>query len=60
MEVSGQLHAPDAITPGERAPCTHGIGSWVGPRRCGEEKKNPSPCRESNSYRPAYSTVRYL
>jgi len=27
MEVSGQLHAPAALTPG-----THWIGGWVGPR----------------------------
>jgi hypothetical protein len=32
MELSGQLYAL-----GERAPGTHWIGDWVGPRR-GEEK----------------------
>jgi hypothetical protein len=32
MEVSGQLHAPAALTPRERAPGTHWIGGWVGPR----------------------------
>jgi hypothetical protein len=32
MEVSGQLHAPARFTPGERAPGTHWIGGWVGPR----------------------------
>jgi hypothetical protein len=31
MEVSGQLHAPAALPPGERAPGTHSIGGWVGP-----------------------------
>jgi hypothetical protein len=31
MEVSGQLHALTAL-PGERAPGTHWIGGWVGPR----------------------------
>jgi hypothetical protein len=32
MEVSGQLHAPAAFTPRERAPDTHWIGGWVGSR----------------------------
>jgi hypothetical protein len=32
MEVSGQLHAPVALPPRERAPGTHWIGGWVGPR----------------------------
>jgi hypothetical protein len=32
MVVSGQLHAPDALPPGERATGTHWIGGWVGPR----------------------------
>jgi hypothetical protein len=32
MEVSGQLHALADLPPGERAPCTHCIGGWVGPR----------------------------
>jgi hypothetical protein len=27
--VSGQLHAPAALPPGERAPGTHWIGGWV-------------------------------
>jgi hypothetical protein len=31
MEVSGQRHAPAALTPGKR-PGTHYAGSWVGPR----------------------------
>jgi hypothetical protein len=30
--VSGQLHVPDSFTPGERAPGTHWMGGWVGPR----------------------------
>jgi hypothetical protein len=29
--VSGQLHAPAALPPGERAPSTHYIGGWVDP-----------------------------
>jgi hypothetical protein len=32
MEVSGQLHAPAALPPGERAPGTHWIRCWVSPR----------------------------
>jgi hypothetical protein len=30
--VSGQLHAPAALSPGERTPGTHWIGGIVGPR----------------------------
>jgi hypothetical protein len=32
MGVSGQLHAPAALPPSERAAGTHWIGGWVGPR----------------------------
>jgi hypothetical protein len=32
MKVSGQFHAPAALPPEERAPSTHWIGNWVGPR----------------------------
>jgi hypothetical protein len=32
MEVSGQLHNPAALPLGERAPSTHLIGGWAGPR----------------------------
>jgi len=32
MEISGQLHAPAALTARERAHGTHWIGGWVGPR----------------------------
>jgi hypothetical protein len=34
MEVSGQLHAPAALPPVERATRSHWIGGWVGPRAC--------------------------
>jgi hypothetical protein len=34
MEVTGQLHAPAALPPGERAPGTHWIGALVDPRVC--------------------------
>jgi hypothetical protein len=30
--VSGQLHSPVALPPGERAPGTDWIGGWVDPR----------------------------
>jgi hypothetical protein len=30
--LSGQPHAPAALSPGERTPGTHWIGRWVGPR----------------------------
>jgi hypothetical protein len=32
LEVSGQLHAPAGLPPGERAAGTHWIGGWVDPR----------------------------
>jgi hypothetical protein len=44
--VSGQLHAPTALFPGERTPGTHCTGGWVGPRPgldTGVRGKNPLP-----------------
>jgi hypothetical protein len=32
MKMSGQFHALDALLPQERAPSSHWIGGWVGPR----------------------------
>jgi len=32
MEMCGQLHAPAALKHRERAPDTHWMGGWVGPR----------------------------
>jgi hypothetical protein len=32
MEVSGQLHAPAVLPPGEKVPSTNWIGGWVGSR----------------------------
>jgi hypothetical protein len=52
MEVSAQLHAPAALPPGKRAPGTHLIGGWVGPRAVLDavvKRKIPSPHRESNT-----------
>jgi hypothetical protein len=51
MEVSGQLHAPAALPPRERAPDTHCIGVFVGLRTVLDtvmKRKIPSPLRESN------------
>jgi hypothetical protein len=55
MEVSGQLHAPGALPPGERAPGSHWIGGWIGPRAGLDavEKRKSLHCRESNPGRPA-------
>jgi hypothetical protein len=42
---------PDRFTPRERAPGTHWIGGWVGPRAVLDtvvKRKIPSPCQESN------------
>jgi hypothetical protein len=50
MEVSGQLHAPAALHPGERARDTHWIGGWVGLRAVLDavvKRKILSPRRES-------------
>jgi hypothetical protein len=44
MEVSVQLHSPAALPP--RAPGTHWVGGWVGPRAVLDavvKRKNPSP-----------------
>jgi len=49
MEVSGQFHAPAVLSPMERAPGTHWIGDWVGPRTglvAVVKRKIPSPRRE--------------
>jgi hypothetical protein len=32
MEMNGQLDGSAALPPGERAPATHWIEGWVGPR----------------------------
>jgi hypothetical protein len=48
---------PGSFNPRERAPGTHWIGGWVGPRAGLDavvERKIPSPCRESN---PRTATV---
>jgi hypothetical protein len=60
MEVSGQLHAPTALPPGEKAPDTHWIGGWVGPRAVLDavgKRKIPSPRRKSNPRTPIVQPV---
>jgi hypothetical protein len=54
MGVSGQRHAPAAVTLGERTPCTHWTGGWVGPRAgldADAGRKFLSLCRGSNPSR---------
>jgi hypothetical protein len=44
---------PDRFTPRERAPCTHWIGGWEGPRAGLDavvKREIPSPCRDSNPW----------
>jgi hypothetical protein len=60
MEVSGQLHAPAALPPRERAPGTHWIGGWMGPTAVLDtvvKRKIPSPRRESNLRTPIVQPV---
>jgi hypothetical protein len=60
MEVSGHLHAPSALPPGETAPGTHGIGGWVVPRAVLDavvERKISCPRRESNPRTPIVQPV---
>jgi hypothetical protein len=55
MEASGQFHAPAALSPRERAPGTHWIEGWVGPRAILDtmaKRKIPSPRRELNPKTP--------
>jgi hypothetical protein len=59
MEVSGRLHALGRFTPRERAPGTHWIEGWVGPRDVLDavKRKIPSPHRESNPRTPIVQPV---
>jgi hypothetical protein len=59
MEVSGQVHGPAALPPGN-APGTHWIGGWVGPRAILDavvKRKIPNPRRESNPTTPIIQPV---
>jgi hypothetical protein len=51
---------PGRFTSSERAPGTHWIGGWVGPRAVLDamvKRKVPSPCRESNPRTPIFQPV---
>jgi hypothetical protein len=51
---------PDRFTPRERAPGTHWIGGWVGPRAVVDavvKRKIPSPRRESSPRTPIVQPV---
>jgi hypothetical protein len=51
---------PGRFTPRERAPCTHWIGDWVGPRAVLDavvKRKIPSPRRETNPRTPIVQPV---
>jgi hypothetical protein len=52
--------SPRRFIRGERAPGTHWIERWVGPRAgldVAEKRKNPSPRRESNPLTPIVQRV---
>jgi hypothetical protein len=52
---------PGRFTPRERAPGTHWIGGWLGPRAVLDavvKRKIPSHCRESNPRTPIVQPVR--
>jgi hypothetical protein len=54
---------PGRFTPRERAPGTHWIGGWVGPRAVLNKvvkRKIPSPRRESNPITPIVQPVAHL
>jgi hypothetical protein len=59
MEASGQLHAPVAIPPRERAPGGHWIGGWMSHRE-GLSGEKSCLCRESNLDSPVHSPSQYL
>jgi hypothetical protein len=59
--VSGQRHAPAALSPEERTPGTHCTGGWVGPRAGLDtevRRKILCPCRGSNPHRPVVQSVK--
>jgi hypothetical protein len=56
--VSGQLHAPAALPPGERAPGTNWIGGWVDLRASPDDLEkilDPTGTRTPTPVRPARS-----
>jgi hypothetical protein len=55
-----ELRPGRAFAPGERTPCTHWTGGWVGPRAgldTEDTGKIPCPRRESNPDRPVVQPV---
>jgi hypothetical protein len=51
---------PGRFTPRERAPGTHSIGGWVGPRavlNAMVKREIPSPCRKSNPRTPIVQPI---
>jgi hypothetical protein len=40
MAMSGQNHAPVALTLGKEFPATHLIGDWIGPSDCPDPSGN--------------------
>jgi hypothetical protein len=60
MDLSGQLYAPAALLPGERALGIHCIGGWVDPRTgLDDVEENPYPYRNSISDLSAVHPVEY-
>jgi hypothetical protein len=63
MEVSGHLHTLAALHPRERAPATHWIGGWVGPRAGLDawwwREKFPAPTRTQTPDHPACGLALY-
>jgi hypothetical protein len=58
--VSGQLHAPAVLCPGERTLVTHCTGGWVSPRVGLDTEvigKILCPCRGSNPDRSVFQSV---
>jgi len=57
------VSCPSCFTPRERAPSTHLIGGWVGPRaslNMVANRKNPYLCWESSPGHPVHSLVNIL
>jgi hypothetical protein len=60
VKVSGQRHAPAALYPGERTPCSRCTGGWVGLRAnldTEDRGKVLCLCRKSNPDRLVVQSV---
>jgi len=62
LDVSGQRHAPAALASGKGTRYQSGrrLGGPQNRYGSGGEEKNPCPCRESNTSRPARIPVTIL